>query len=102
MSFGRFILKFQAMTNLFSVSICAQPFQLCPTLCDPTDCSLPGSSVHGILQQEYSSVLSGSTGDLPNPGIEPMSPMFPALAGRFFATSATWEAPLYLQIFLYE
>ena len=24
--------------------------QLCPTLCNPTDCSLPGSSVHGILQ----------------------------------------------------
>ena len=24
--------------------------QLCPTLCDPKDCSLPGSSVHGILQ----------------------------------------------------
>ena len=24
--------------------------QLCPTLCDPTDCSLPGSSVHGILK----------------------------------------------------
>ena len=24
--------------------------QLCPTLCDPTDCSLQGSSVHGILQ----------------------------------------------------
>ena len=22
----------------------------CPTLCDPVDCSLPGSSVHGILQ----------------------------------------------------
>ena len=22
--------------------------QLCPTLCDPVDCSLPGSSVHGI------------------------------------------------------
>ena len=25
-------------------------FQLCPTVCDPMDCSLPGSSVHGILQ----------------------------------------------------
>ena len=25
--------------------------QLCPTLCDPMDCSLPGSSVHGILQE---------------------------------------------------
>ena len=24
--------------------------QLCPTLCDSMDCSLPGSSVHGILQ----------------------------------------------------
>ena len=24
--------------------------QLCTTLCDPTDCSLPGSSVHGIFQ----------------------------------------------------
>ena len=23
---------------------------LCPTLCDPTDCSLPGSSIHGIFQ----------------------------------------------------
>ena len=23
--------------------------QLCPTLCDPVDCSLPGFSVHGIL-----------------------------------------------------
>ena len=24
--------------------------QLCPTLCNPVDCSLPGSSVHGIVQ----------------------------------------------------
>ena len=24
--------------------------QSCPTLCDPVDCSPPGSSVHGILQ----------------------------------------------------
>ena len=24
--------------------------QLCLTLCDPMDCSLPGSSLHGILQ----------------------------------------------------
>ena len=24
--------------------------QLCPTLCDPMDCSLPGPSVHGIFQ----------------------------------------------------
>ena len=28
----------------------AKSLQLCPTLCYPMDCSLPGSSVHGIFQ----------------------------------------------------
>ena len=28
----------------------AKSLQLCPTLDDPTDCGLPGSSVHGISQ----------------------------------------------------
>ena len=32
-------------------------------------------------------------GNLPDPGIEPMSLMSPASAGGFFTTSATWEAP---------
>ena len=31
-------------------SMCAQTLQSCPTLCDPVDCSSPGSSVHGIFQ----------------------------------------------------
>ena len=30
--------------------VCAQSLQSCLTLCDTMDCSLPGSSVHGILQ----------------------------------------------------
>ena len=30
--------------------MCAKSLQLCLTLYDATDCSLPGSSVHGILQ----------------------------------------------------
>ena len=34
--------------NIFSVH--AKSLQFCPTLCDPVDCSLPGPSVHGILQ----------------------------------------------------
>ena len=47
-----------------------------PTLWDPMDCSLPGSSVHGILQQEYWSGLPfPSPRDLPNPGIELRSPL---------------------------
>ena len=28
----------------------AKSLQLCPTVCDPMDCSLPGFSVHGLLQ----------------------------------------------------
>ena len=32
------------------VCVCAKSLQLCPALCDPNDCSPPGSSVHGILQ----------------------------------------------------
>ena len=30
--------------------VCAKSLQSCPTLCDPMNCSPPGSSVHGILQ----------------------------------------------------
>ena len=45
-----------------------------PTLCDPVDCSLPGSSVSGILQTRILEwVAIPSSGDLPNPGIEPKS-----------------------------
>ena len=37
--------------SLFSFWSSVRPklLQLCPTLCDPMDCSLPGSSVHGII-----------------------------------------------------
>ena len=55
--------------------------QSCPTLCDPMDCSLPGSSIHGNFQAR---VLSGlpfpSPGDLPDSGIEPRSPILQAEA----------------------
>ena len=47
----------------------------CPTLCDPMDCSLPGSSVRGILQARVLEwAAASSPGDLPNQGIEPRSP----------------------------
>ena len=49
-------------------------------LCNPMDCSPPGSSVHGILQARYWSGLScPPPGDLPDPGIELSSPMSPTL-----------------------
>ena len=37
-------------------------------------------------------VAVSSPGDLPNPGIEPVTLKSPTLAGGFFTTSATWEA----------
>ena len=53
--------------------------QSCLTLCDPTDCSPPGSSPMGFSKQEYWSGLPfPSPGDLPDSGIEPGSPTFQA------------------------
>ena len=57
----------------------AKSLQLCPTLCNTMDCSLSGSSVHGIPRLEYwSGVPCPPPGDLPHPRIEPMSPVAPA------------------------
>ena len=53
--------------------------QLGSTLCDPMDCSLPGSSVHGILQTKILEwVAFHSPRDYPNPGTEPRSPALKA------------------------
>ena len=60
---------------------------LSPTLCDPMDCSASGSSAHVIFQQEYWRGLPfPAPGDLPDPGIEPVSSASPAFAGWFFTT----------------
>ena len=64
------LLGRKVITNLES-----EVAQLCPTLCNLVDCSLPGSSVHGFSRQEYWSGLPfPSPGHLPNAGIEPRSP----------------------------
>ena len=55
--------------------------------------SWPGSSVHGIFQARILEWIAISfSRDLPDLGIELVSLVSPALAGRFFSTSATWEA----------
>ena len=53
--------------------------QSCPTLCDPMDCSLPGSSLHGILQARVLEwvAIAFSRGSS-RPRIEPESPEFQA------------------------
>ena len=64
--------------------MCVLVPQSCPSLCDPMNCSPPGSSVHGILQARRIPVgfCSGlpfpSPEDLPDPGIELGSPTLQA------------------------
>ena len=66
------------------------------TLCDPMDHQAPLSM--GFSRHEYwSSLPCPPLGDLPSPGIEPMSFMSITLAGFFFTTSTTWKAPLMRQ-----
>ena len=63
--------------------------QLCPTLCDPMDCSPPDSSIHGIFQArelELVAILYSRGSNLPDLGIKLASLVSPALADRFFTT----------------
>ena len=73
---------------------CAELLQLCLALCNPWIVAHQTALSMGLSRQEYWSGLPfPMSGDLPDPGIEPASPMSPALAGGFFTTSATWEDP---------
>ena len=77
--------------------VCAKSLQSCSTLCDPMDCSAPGSSVHGILQARIlEQVAMPSSSGSPRPRDRTASLTSPVLAGGFFTTRATWEAPIYM------
>ena len=60
------------------------------TLCDPMDCSLQAPLYMEFSRQDYWSRLPFPTpGDLPDPGIEPVSLTSLTLAGRFFTIVPT-------------
>ena len=79
------VWRYRCMLSCSVMSDSSQPYGLQPTrlLC-PWDFPGKNTAVGGLL--------CPPPGDLPNPGMEPVSLMSPALAGRFFTTSATWEA----------
>ena len=67
--------------------------QSCLTHCNTMDHSVAGSSIHGILQVRILEwVAMPSSRESSWPGIKPALLMSPALAGRFFTTSTSWEA----------
>ena len=74
--------------------MCTKSLQSCLTLCNPVDSSPSGFSVRGILQARILEwVALPFSRDISDPGIELASLTSPALAGKFFTTSTTWEPP---------
>ena len=67
--------------------------QLCPTLCDPMDCSPLGSSVHGDSPGKHTGVDYHAlpSGDLSNPGIKPRSP---TLQVDSLPSEPPWKPPI--------
>ena len=60
---------------------------------------IPWPAMGFSMQEYWSGLPCPPLGDLPNPGIEPVSLMSSVLAGVFFTTSATWEAHPYVYVY---
>ena len=70
-----------SLSNCIKIYMCVHA-QLCPTLCDPMNCSPPGSSVHGILHArilEWVVISSSNGSSQPRDWI-----CISCIAGRFF------------------
>ena len=78
-----------------STGACVKSFQSCLTLCDPTDCSPPGSSSMGFSRQEYWSGLPcPPPGDLPPPRDRThVSFITGGLFTTHSVTREAWKAP---------
>ena len=70
----------------------AKSLQLCLTVCDPMDCNLLGSSVHGILQERILEwVAMPSSRGSSQPRDRTCVSNISWLADKFFSMRATWE-----------
>ena len=76
---------------------CCLVAQLCLTLCDPRDCSPPGSSVHGIVQARILEWVTISFSRWSSH--KEIKPSSPALAGGFFTTVPPGKPELYSVIY---
>ena len=84
-------------TTTIHTCVCVLVAQSYPPLCDPMDCSLPGSSVHGILQARILGVGSHTLLQ----GIFLTQGSNPCLMGRFFTIGAIRE-PQYIHKHIYS
>ena len=78
-----YLVKFHCESENVSVLFT----QSCPALCDPMDCSLPGSSVHGISQariREWIAISFSRGSSQPGAHTQVSCPVSPALQADFF------------------
>ena len=89
--------------HLIIIGVYCSVDQSCLTLCEPMDYSPPAPQAplsKELSRQEYWGGLPfPDPGNLPDPGTKPTSLLSPALVGRFFTTSATWEAKVFINCF---
>ena len=82
---------FQQLIRRKSTHKWSEVAQWCPTLCDPMDCSLPGSSIHGIFQArvlEWVAISFSRGSSWPRDWTQ-----VSRIAGRRFTIWATREVP---------
>ena len=75
-----------------TMRVCLSVAQSCLTLCDPVDCSPPGSFIHGVLQartQEWVAIPFSRGSSQPRDRTQ-----VSCAAGRVFTVSATREAQI--------
>ena len=81
-----FVLQFNHFSKIYYISCCCLVTKSCLTLCYPMDCSLPGSSVHGISQAR---VLEWVAISFSKGSFQPRDQtLISCLAGRFFTTES--------------
>ena len=77
---SNYLHRSPTLKDILQLCVYAKSLQSCPTLCDPMDCGLPGSSVHGDSPAGILESCYALKGNLPDPGIECVTLMFPALS----------------------
>ena len=94
-----FFQVFFRFSTCISLNLCvcmhAKSLQLCLNLCNPRDCSPPGSSVHGILQArilEWVAMPSSRGSSQPRDGTHVS--YFSCIGRWVFTTSVMWESLL--------
>ena len=78
--------------HLLQVCVCVKSLQSCLALQTVTQHGPMSMGLDSPGENTGMGLPFPSPGNLPDPGIKPVSITSPALAGKFFTTSTTWEA----------